>query len=51
MSSIFKHIWISFFGKNNKIMLGRWNIKKNNNQINNIVDWANVDHCGSCKKI
>lgn len=33
-----------------KTLLGRWCTNKNTTQINNTIDWANVDHCGTCAK-
>ena len=30
--------------------VGRWSLKKNNNQQDNWVDWTTVDHCGVCDK-
>jgi len=30
--------------------LGRWNIKICNEKLNNKIDLANEDHCGTCGK-
>lgn len=40
----------SFFNKSyNKILLGRWN--RSSEQLTEIkVNWANIDHCGTCSK-
>ena len=32
--------------RNNKIMLGRWNIKKDICKLT--IDYSNTDHCGIC---
>jgi hypothetical protein len=37
------------FVKHNTIQpLGRWQVKKNDNKIDLMIDYANEDHCGSC---
>ena len=36
------------FMKNEKKILGRWNIEYCNKKTNNKVDLANEDHCGPC---
>ena len=32
--------------RNNKIMLGRWSVKKNICKLT--IDYSNTDHCGIC---
>jgi hypothetical protein len=36
------------FIKQEKKVLGRWNIDKCDKKINNTVDLSNEDHCGPC---
>jgi hypothetical protein len=36
--------------KQYKPPLGRWNIEICNEKLNNKIDLANEDHCGSCGK-
>lgn len=41
-----------FFNCNkNKIELGRWNLKYNENVLNRIIYLANQDNCGCCEII
>jgi len=35
---------------NKPLPLGRWNIEICNEKINNKIDLANEDHCGTCSK-
>jgi hypothetical protein len=39
---------IRFFVKNEKKVLGRWNIDYCNQKINSKIDLSNEDHCGPC---
>ena len=39
----------SFFRKTNPIILGRWNLKYDENLISRTVYLANEDHCGCCE--
>lgn len=41
-----KYIKMLMSFNNNKLLLGRWNIKDNKKQIDTKVFWANSDHCG-----
>jgi hypothetical protein len=34
--------------KNEKKILGRWNIEQCDKKINNKIDLSNEDHCGPC---
>ena len=34
--------------KEDKKILGRWNIESCNTKINNKIDLSNEDHCGPC---
>ena len=43
ISSIIKRII-----KDDKKILGRWNIEKCNTKMNNKIDLSNEDHCGPC---
>lgn len=36
------------FTRENKILLGRWNIISCHNKINKIIDLSNIDNCGPC---
>jgi len=36
------------FIKNDKKILGRWNIEYCDKKINNKIDLSNEDHCGPC---
>jgi len=36
------------FIKEDKKILGRWNIEHCNKKMNNKIDLANEDHCGPC---
>ena len=36
------------FVKNDKKILGRWNIEYCDKKINNKIDLSNEDHCGPC---
>jgi hypothetical protein len=36
--------------KQYKPPLGRWNIESCNKKLNNKIDLANEDHCGTCGK-
>ena len=36
--------------KNDKKILGRWNIDYCDKKINNKIDLSNEDHCGPCGK-
>ena len=36
------------FIKDDKKVLGRWNIENCNKKINNKIDLSNEDHCGPC---
>ena len=46
IKKIFKNNTIIF--KEDKILLGRWNIEYCPKKINNKIDMSNFDHCGSC---
>ena len=39
---------IRLFVKNEKKVLGRWNIDYCNQKINSKIDLSNEDHCGPC---
>ena len=39
---------INNFIKNDKKILGRWNIEYCDKKINNKIDLSNEDHCGPC---
>ena len=39
---------IKKFIKEDKKILGRWNIEYCNKKINNKIDLSNEDHCGPC---
>ena len=39
---------IKRFVKEDKKILGRWNIEYCDKKINHKVDWSNEDHCGPC---
>uniref|UniRef100_A0A6C0H9B3 Uncharacterized protein n=1 Tax=viral metagenome TaxID=1070528 RepID=A0A6C0H9B3_9ZZZZ len=39
---------ISLFVKNEKKVLGRWNIDYCNQKVNSKIDLSNEDHCGPC---
>jgi hypothetical protein len=39
---------IGLFVKNEKKILGRWNIDYCNQKINSKIDLSNEDHCGPC---
>ena len=36
------------FTRENKILLGRWNLISCHNKINKIIDLSNIDNCGPC---
>ena len=40
--------YIQSFIKDDKKILGRWNIEHCNKKINNKIDLSNEDHCGPC---
>lgn len=40
-----KYIKMLISFNNNKLLLGRWNIKDNKQQIDTKVFWANSDNC------
>jgi hypothetical protein len=40
--------FIRKFMKEDKIVLGRWNIEYCNKKIDNKIDLSNEDHCGPC---
>lgn len=37
-----------FTPKQEKLILGRWNIDYNMKKMNNKIDLSNEDHCGPC---
>jgi hypothetical protein len=39
---------LSFIRKEQPTFLGRWTLENCSKKINNKVDWANEDHCGTC---
>jgi len=39
---------IQKFTKNEKKVLGRWNIEYCDKKMNNKIDLSNEDHCGPC---
>lgn len=39
---------IQKFIKEDKKILGRWNIEKCDKRMNNKIDLSNEDHCGPC---
>ena len=43
-------ILIQLFPKTTKRPLGRWNYLKNEKQLDQKIDLANEDHCGSCNQ-
>jgi hypothetical protein len=40
--------YMQSFIKDDKKILGRWNIEHCNNKIDNKIDLSNEDHCGPC---
>jgi hypothetical protein len=44
LRNIFKRLFI----KEEKKVLGRWNIENCSQKINNKIDLSNEDHCGPC---
>ena len=40
--------FLSFLRKEQPTFLGRWNLENCSKKINNKIDWANEDHCGTC---
>tara|TARA_Y100001958_G_C21116323_1_gene461820 strand:+ start:186 stop:383 length:198 start_codon:yes stop_codon:yes gene_type:complete len=47
MLNLFRNI----FKVQDKLMLGRWNYTKCNNELERKIYLANYDHCGPCGKI
>jgi len=41
-------IWLNLQSKQQKVLLGRWNIDYCENIINKKIDLSNEDHCGVC---
>lgn len=39
---------VTFIRKEAPKFLGRWNLEECLIKRNNKIDWANVDHCGTC---
>jgi hypothetical protein len=50
MKNIILYILRTLKIKNCKPPLGRWNIEICNEKLNNKIDLANEDHCGTCGK-
>jgi hypothetical protein len=50
MKNIILHILRGLKIKQYKPPLGRWNIEICNKKLNNKIDLANEDHCGTCGK-
>ncbi len=47
MKLIQRFLW-RLFGKDEKTLLGRWNIDYCVNRVNQKIDLSNEDHCGAC---
>ena len=50
MKNIILYILRTVKIKQYKQPLGRWNIESCNEKLNNKIDLANEDHCGTCGK-
>ncbi len=45
------HLIRNIFKFQDKLILGRWNYTKCNNELERKIYLANYDHCGPCGKI
>jgi hypothetical protein len=43
-----KHFVPDIWSKQQKVLLGRWNIDYCQKKINKKIDLSNEDHCGTC---
>ena len=48
MKLIQRFLWL--ISKDEKVILGRWNIDYCVNRVNQKIDLSNEDHCGTCSQ-